>query len=78
MRHGVATALLANVNRNAEARPELYKPEDFVPWVKRETVEAEPVVLIDPVAHSNLIRAALFGIAPKTPGEKTTPPARAT
>jgi hypothetical protein len=65
MRHGVATALLANVNRNAEARPEPYKPEDFVYWTKREAVETEPVQLVDPVAHSNLLRAALFGIAPR-------------
>jgi len=65
MRHGTASALLANINRNAESRPEPYKPEDFVPWVKREAVEVEPVELLDPVAHSNLLRAALFGIAPK-------------
>ena len=65
MRHGTACALLANVNRNAEARPQAYKPDDFVPWVKREVVEVEPVQLPDKVAHSNLLRAALFGIAPK-------------
>ena len=65
MRHGTASALLANINRNAEARPEPYKPEDFVPWTKREAVEEVPVALVDPVAHSNLMRAALFGIAPK-------------
>ncbi len=65
MRHGVATALLANVNRNAENRPEPYKPEDFVYWTKREVVEVAPVQLPDKVAHSNLLRAALFGMAPK-------------
>ena len=65
MRHGVASALLANVNRNAENKPEPYKPDDFVYWTKREVAEVEPVQLKDKVAHSNLIRAALFGIAPK-------------
>jgi len=65
MRHGVATALLANAHRNAENRPDPYKPEDFVPWSRREAAEKEPVELDDPVAHSNLMRAALFGIAPK-------------
>ena len=65
MRHGVATALLANVNRNPQIRPEPYKPEDFVHWTQREVIEPEPVQLDDPVAHSNLIRAALFGIAPQ-------------
>lgn len=66
MRHGTACALLANVNRHAESRPEPYKPEDFVHWVaKPDQADPEPVVLDDPVAHSNLLRAALFGIAPK-------------
>lgn len=65
MRHGVATALLANVNRNPQAKPESYKPEDFVHWTRREVEETEPVQLTDPVAHSNLLRAALFGMAPK-------------
>lgn len=65
MRHGTVCALLANVNRNAEQRPEPYKPADFVPWAKPEVVEDEPIEMMDPVAHSNLIRAALFGIKPK-------------
>ena len=30
LRHGVATSVLANVNRNAEARPEAYTAEDFI------------------------------------------------
>jgi len=66
LRHGVATALLANVNRNTESRPEPYHPDDFVYWGRREVAAPEPVQLNDPVAQSNLIRAALFGIAPKT------------
>ncbi len=65
MRHGIACALLANVNRNADNKPEPYKPNDFVSWTKKETSEPEPVQLADPVAQSDLIRAAVFGIAPK-------------
>ncbi|MBK5206126.1 MAG: hypothetical protein JJD98_12185 [Polaromonas sp.] len=67
MRHGVATSVLANVNRNSEKKPEPYKAADFIYWkdIGQEQDE-EPVMLDDPVAHSNLIRAALFGIAPKT------------
>lgn len=68
MRHGSATAVLANVNRDAKNRPEPYVAEDFIYW--RETTkkeEEDPVLMDDPAAQSNLIRAALFGIAPKQP-----------
>lgn len=66
-RHGTATALLANVNRNAESRPEPYRPDDFITWRSDEAApeDLEPAPIEDPVAHSDLIRAAIFGIAPK-------------
>ena len=65
LRHGVATSVLANINRNGEARPEPYRAEDFIHWRDSGPVEeAEPVLLGDPVAQSNLMRAALFGKAP--------------
>lgn len=67
LRHGVATSVLANINRNSEARKEPYKAEDFIHW--RDTGpsddEAEPELIDDPVAQSNLIRAAMFGLPPK-------------
>ena len=64
LRHGVAVSVLANVNRSAEARPEPYRAEDFIYWRDFVPVEeAEPVLLDDPVAQSNLMRAALFGQA---------------
>lgn len=68
LRHGTACALLANVNRNPEARPEPYKAEDFIHWKSSEAVpeDDEPLQIDDPIAHSNLIRAALFGMPPKT------------
>lgn len=61
----MATALLANVNRSAKDMPEPYKAEDFIPWRDAGPVEeAEPVLLDDPVAQSNLIRAAMFRKVP--------------
>lgn len=64
LRHGVATAVLANVNRDSNTRPEPYTAQDFVYW-QGDRQEAEEVVLIeDPVEHSNFMRAALFGKMP--------------
>ena len=65
MRHGVATAVLANINRSAEARPEPYKASDFIYWRSTGPQEAPALLLLDdPVAQSNLMRAVLFGRAP--------------
>jgi len=66
-RHGSAAALLANLNRDSKIRPEPYKPEDFIHWRATGQVEeeAEPTLLDDPVAQSNLIRAAMFGLPPR-------------
>lgn len=67
MRHGTAVSTLANINRNADQRPAPYQGEDFIYW--RDTgpkeEDAEPEFIDDPAAHSDLIRAAIFGIAPK-------------
>jgi len=61
----VAVSVLANVNRDSKARPEPYKPDDFIYWRNTgQPDESEPELLDDPVAQSNLIRAALFGKAP--------------
>jgi len=66
MRHGGAVAMLANVNRSSETRPEPYMANDFIYWrdTGQQTDEAVPVLLDDPVAQSNLMRAAMFGKAP--------------
>lgn len=68
LRHGVATAVLANINRSAVARPEPYRPSDFIHWrstagqgATAEPADDEPVLLDDPVAHAQLMRAAIFG-----------------
>lgn len=67
LRHGVATSVLANINRNAEARPEPYLAEDFIHWrdTGRRQDKPEPTLLENPIAQSNLIRAAMFGLPPK-------------
>lgn len=65
-RHGVATALHANLNRNADKRPQPYTADDFIHWraTGQAEEEAEPVLLDDAAAQSNLIRAAMFGLPP--------------
>jgi len=67
LRHGTAAALLANINRDSKSRPEQYTAEDFIFWRREDQVveDATPVLLDDPVAQSNLLRAALFGLPPK-------------
>ncbi len=66
-RHGVATALQANLHRNSDTRPEPYVADDFIHWrdTGRVREEVEPILLDDPVAQSNLIRAAMFGLPPR-------------
>lgn len=66
MRHGGAVALLANINRDSKDRPEPYRADDFIYWrdTGQQAGEAVPVLLDDPVAHSNLMRAAMFKRAP--------------
>ncbi len=72
LRHGTACALLANVNRNPDAKPDPYEPKEFIYWTADSApVDQPPVELADPVDQSNLLRAALFGIAPKKPDQPT-------
>lgn len=66
IRHGIACALLANINRDSKTRPKPYAWSDFVPWADvSEKDEAEPIELDDPEAQSALILASVFGIKPK-------------
>jgi hypothetical protein len=66
LRHGTACALLANVNRNSQDRPAPYLAQDFLPWMKdNPPPDDEPLQLDDPIAHSNLLRATLFGLVQK-------------
>jgi hypothetical protein len=61
-RHGSAMALEANAQRGPNTEP--YKAEDFM-YGATVQEEPDPELLDDPVAQSNLIRAKLFGVAPK-------------
>ncbi len=64
LRRGAETAVLANAHFGSAQK--WYAPGDFMYGSEASTTEeAEPALIADPVAHSNLIRAAVFGIAPK-------------
>jgi len=42
LRTAVIASVIANANRDAKARPEPFKPEDFMPHVNREFSDGEP------------------------------------
>lgn len=68
MRHGIAVATLANINRNTEARPEPYFTRGFhsVDGNERQKpVEPGPILLDEPDAQTRLIKAAVFGCQPE-------------
>jgi hypothetical protein len=65
-RHGAGMALLANINRNSDTRPQPWHAEDFITWRDAGAKpEPEAMLLDDPVDQSNLIRAAMFGLPPR-------------
>ncbi len=64
MRHGEATRVLAECNRNPATRSEPYHGSDFVYWRRDSAApleDGDALLLEDPVAQSNLIRSAIFG-----------------
>jgi hypothetical protein len=60
-RHGIATAVLANVNRNPANKPDAYVPTDFIYWHESHNAKAEPTLLSDPAKHAQLVKRTLFG-----------------
>ncbi|VVD74406.1 MULTISPECIES: DUF4035 domain-containing protein [Pandoraea] len=67
LRTGAVVSMLANINRDRKQRPEPYGLLDFLPWTESPDASPdEPVQLADPKAQSDLIRAAIFGISPKS------------
>lgn len=65
-RHGSLAALMANINRNPEVKPEPWFGDDFITWRDTgATADPEPILLEDPAAQANLIRAAMFGMPPR-------------
>ena len=68
MRHGIAVATLANINRNTEARPDAFMPGDFIPWLephRNSRKNPGPILLDEPGAQAQLIKAAVFGRRPE-------------
>ena len=63
LRHGVATALQANVHYGSASQR--FQASEFITWREAEGSgdEDEPVLLADPAAQGRLMRAALFGKA---------------
>jgi hypothetical protein len=61
-RHGIATAVLANVNRDAKRTPDPYQATDFIYWhdVHRKPVNQDGELLADPEAQARLIKQMLF------------------
>ena len=56
-RHGIATAVLANVNRDSKRCPQPYQAGDFIYWRESQTpAAANP----DPEALSRLIKQQIF------------------
>lgn len=55
-------ALHANAQRGKDTDP--YNAEDFM-YGAVDPKESEPEYIDDPVAQSNLIRAAMFGLPPR-------------
>ena len=56
-RHGIATSVLANVNRDAKRKPDAYKATDFIYWHEANREVSEGELLADPEAQSKLLKA---------------------
>lgn len=57
---GLMCSTVANHSISPPKKP--HRPSDYMPFMPQKT--AEPVLLSDPKAQSDLIRQALFGISP--------------
>ena len=64
MRHGIAVAALANVNRDYKRRREPFEAEDFIPWhVSHRLRDLSPdgALADDPKAQAELIKRLFAG-----------------
>lgn len=57
LRHGIATAVLANVNRDPKRTPEPFKATDFIDW---HPINRAPQKVDDPETLSRKIKRKLF------------------
>jgi RecA/RadA recombinase len=59
MRHGIAVAALANVNRDHKRKREPFEAEDFIPWhIAHRTRDLTPdgVLAVDPATQAALVK----------------------
>lgn len=61
LRHGVATATLANINRDSKVRKKPYVATDFIYWREGAEETDKPVLLADPKKQAELMMTAMFG-----------------
>jgi len=62
LRAGTIASMIANVHRNEKVRRQPFGALDFVPWNEHAKArdEAEPILLEDPEAQSELILSKMF------------------
>lgn len=58
---GQLAALIANVNRNAKAKPDPFRPTDFMPWIE-EPASSKPILFEDPKDQAKFVALAVFGV----------------
>ena len=59
-RHGIATSVLANINRDPKQKRDPYKAKDFIYWDQSEDVDTDGEFHDDPEAQARAIKQA-FG-----------------
>lgn len=69
MRHGIAVAALANINRNVKRQPEPFKPADFIPWhaSHRDVAERQRSPKVQTERLKAMLRVAGAAAASKNP-----------
>lgn len=59
-RHGIATSVLANINRDPRRKKDAYKPSDFIYWHEANRIKENPLPQ-DPEARAEAMITAMFG-----------------
>ena len=62
-RHGIATSVLANINRDPKQRRDPYKARDFIYWDQSHVVESDGELHADPEQQARAIKQAFGAIA---------------
>lgn len=72
-RAGVVAAILANVNRDSEARPEPFTVDEFFPRYEGDSVEDDPVSDEDRLKNKLMTWAATVNAANQDPSSESNP-----